>query len=125
LLNLASRYSEDLGVSYLDILQQLEDLRLAEWSEVTPPAPPPNSSSSSGSSNEPSSAYVNYNPAPKGSKSRFNNGESIYVPGTYTVNFKTNYLITSFLIPGNDIVNFTFPDPLKIIYACSFSCQTL
>jgi hypothetical protein len=105
LLNLASRYSEDLGVSYLDILQQLEDLRLAEWSEVTPPAPPPNSNSSSGSSNEPSSAYVNYNPAPKGSKSRFNNGESIYVPGTYTVTFKTNYLITSFLIPGNGIVN--------------------
>ncbi len=29
LLNLASRYSEDLGISYLDVLQQLEDLRLA------------------------------------------------------------------------------------------------
>ncbi len=67
---------------------------IPEWSEVTPPAPPPTSASSSMASmkNEnvvSGTSYVNFNPAASktsnGTKSRFINGDSIYVPGTYTV----------------------------------------
>jgi len=71
---------------YLSVLQQLEDLRLAEWSEVTPPAPPPNLKSKTTLDAEPS-MYVNYNPAPA-NKSRHIPEEPIYVPGTYTVSDK-------------------------------------
>lgn len=98
LLNLASRYSDKLGIDYLSVLQQLEDIRLAEWSEVSPPAPPPTSASSSSTSSSkeapPSSSsmmmassYVNFNPAPKMTKPRIGSGadQQIYVPGTYRV----------------------------------------
>ena len=98
LLNLSSRYADKLGIDYLSVLQQLEDIRLAEWSEVSPPAPPPTSASSSSTSSSKeapssssslmmSSSYVNYNPAPKMSKPRIGSGadQQIYVPGTYKV----------------------------------------
>jgi hypothetical protein len=83
LLNLASRFSGELGMPYLSVLQQLEDLRLAEWSEVTPPAPPPNAKNKTAMETEPT-VYVNYNPGPT-NKSRHMHGDPIYVPGTYTV----------------------------------------
>ena len=70
--------------------QQLEDLRLAEWSEVTPPAPPPSSSSTSKNSSEAGTAYVNYNPASNGTKSRYLKGDPLYAPGTYTVSINLN-----------------------------------
>ena len=39
---LSARYAQDLGVTPLhEVLQQLEDLRLAEWSDHAPPPPPP------------------------------------------------------------------------------------
>lgn len=42
LMALSARYAQDLGVTPLhEVLQQLEDLRLAEWSDHAPPPPPP------------------------------------------------------------------------------------
>ena len=41
LLNLASSYASDLGAPYQEVLQQLEDLRLAEWSDRAPLTAPP------------------------------------------------------------------------------------
>ena len=39
LVHLAARYSMDLGTLQHEVLQQLEDLRLAEWSDRAPPPP--------------------------------------------------------------------------------------
>ena len=39
LVELATRYSTELRTNYSDVLQQLEDLRLAEWSDHAPPPP--------------------------------------------------------------------------------------
>ena len=39
LVRLATRYSTELRTNYGDVLQQLEDLRLAEWSDHAPPPP--------------------------------------------------------------------------------------
>ena len=39
LVHLAARYSMDLGTLHHEVLQQLEDLRLAEWSDRAPPPP--------------------------------------------------------------------------------------
>ena len=38
-LSLAARYAQELGSPYPEVLQQLEDLRLAEWSDHAPPVP--------------------------------------------------------------------------------------
>ena len=105
LVELATRYSTELRTNYGDVLQQLEDLRLAEWSDHAPPpplAPGHNGQQSCSStastasimtsmaSNNPSSdhlratggqpprqSYVNY---PRGQ-----DNEPIYVPGSYLV----------------------------------------
>ena len=39
LVEVATRYSTELRTNYGDVLQQLEDLRLAEWSDHAPPPP--------------------------------------------------------------------------------------
>ncbi|XP_040568786.1 uncharacterized protein [Lepeophtheirus salmonis] len=88
LANLASRYSSELGLSYPLVLQQLEDLRLAEWSDRAPPpptVPTPGSSSESRRHIPFPNDYVNY-PASDcglpttGSRCR----EGNYVPGSYS-----------------------------------------
>jgi len=79
LVGLATRYSTELRTNYGDVLQQLEDLRLAEWSDHAPP-PPLAPGTTSNHSNEPvnhirpTTSYVNY---PR------NDNEPIYVPGSY------------------------------------------
>ena len=111
LFNLASRYCVDLGTSHQEVLQQLEALRLAEWSEVEPPPPTaPSSLQQQQFSNGPSrgetstlglatlpplslpgNSYVNYNPdsqatgGPRRAMGGQDGREPIYVPGTYTV----------------------------------------
>ena len=90
-LSLAARYSQELGSSYSEVLQQLEDLRLAEWSDHAPPVPslqqlqnrqrPPQHQQQN---------YVNYpnEPATRVAVSLphlSSNGEPIYVPGQYQV----------------------------------------
>ena len=81
LVGLATRYSTELRTNYGDVLQQLEDLRLAEWSDHAPP-PPLAPGTTSNHSNEPvnhirpTTSYVNY---PR------NDNEPIYVPGSYLV----------------------------------------
>lgn len=81
LVGLATRYSTELRTNYSDVLQQLEDLRLAEWSDHAPP-PPLAPGTTSNHSNEPvnhirpTTSYVNY---PR------NDNEPIYVPGSYLV----------------------------------------
>ena len=81
LVGLATRYSTELRTNYGDVLQQLEDLRLAEWSDHAPP--PPLAPGTTTSNNEvslsrapPPTSYVNY---PR------NDNEPIYVPGSYLV----------------------------------------
>ena len=112
-MELATRYSTELRTNYGDVLQQLEDLRLAEWSDHAPPpplAPGHNGQQSCSStastasimtsmaSNNPSSSdhlrtmggqpprqsYVNY---PRGQ-----DNEPIYVPGSYLVSQKSENL---------------------------------
>ena len=39
LASLAAQLSQEMGTSYHSVLQQLEDLRLAEWSDQAPPPP--------------------------------------------------------------------------------------
>ena len=39
LASLAAQLSQEIGTSYHSVLQQLEDLRLAEWSDQAPPPP--------------------------------------------------------------------------------------
>jgi len=79
LVGLATRYSTELRTNYGDVLQQLEDLRLAEWSDHAPPPPLAPGTTSNHSGNEvnhirPTTSYVNY---PR------NDNEPIYVPGSY------------------------------------------
>merc|ERR1719323_30346 len=79
LVGLATRYSTELRTNYSDVLQQLEDLRLAEWSDHAPPPPLAPGTTTSNSGNEvnhirPTTSYVNY---PR------NDNEPIYVPGSY------------------------------------------
>ena len=83
LVGLATRYSTELRTNYGDVLQQLEDLRLAEWSDHAPPPPlaPGTTSTASLTHSEvnnirPTTSYVNY---PR------NDNEPIYVPGSYLV----------------------------------------
>ena len=87
LVELATRYSTELRTNYGDVLQQLEDLRLAEWSDHAPPPPlaPGQTSAAStasimtsmASNHPPRQSYVNY---PSGQ-----DNEPIYVPGSYLV----------------------------------------
>lgn len=83
LVGLATRYSTELRTNYGDVLQQLEDLRLAEWSDHAPPPPLAPGTTSNHSGNEvnhirPTTSYVNY---PR------NDNEPIYVPGSYLVSY--------------------------------------
>lgn len=85
LVGLASRYSAELRTNYGDVLQQLEDLRLAEWSDHAPPPPlAPGAASAEVSHNsrrlQHHQAYVNY---PNPSRNHGQTDEPIYVPGAY------------------------------------------
>ena len=93
LVGLATRYSTELRTNYSDVLQQLEDLRLAEWSDHAPPPPLApgltthamtslrmSSIESAGSNPDPQrQCYVNY-PSASGQ-----DNEPTYVPGSYLV----------------------------------------
>ncbi len=99
MVGLATRYSTELRTNYGDVLQQLEDLRLAEWSDHAPPPPLAPSTSimtSTASNNEaavgPSrglhlhqpQSYVNYP-----SSSGHHDNEPTYVPGSFSVRNKS------------------------------------
>ena len=86
LASLAARLSEDFKTNFQDVLGQLEDLRLAEWSDQAPPPPalplPPIPRQS------PPHTYANYpqhknNQRPR--KSYSDSSEPIYCPGQYAV----------------------------------------
>merc|ERR1719323_1794713 len=75
LVGLATRYSAELRTNYGDVLQQLEDLRLAEWSDHAPP--PPLAPGTTSTASDSRTSYVNY---PSSGQST---NEPIYVPGSY------------------------------------------
>ena len=83
-MGLATRYSTELRTNYGDVLQQLEDLRLAEWSDHAPPPPlaPGTTTSSSTTTSELRTSYVNY---PSSRQPTAIDNESFYVPGSYLV----------------------------------------
>ena len=97
LVGLATRYSTELRTNYGDVLQQLEDLRLAEWSDHAPPPPLAPGTTSTASASimsrsevnniRPTTSYVNY---PR------NDNEPIYVPGSYLVSIFDNSNISRF-----------------------------
>jgi len=77
LASLAARLAEDMRTSFNEVLGQLEDLRLAEWSDQAPPPPSPPSRPSP-------HTYANY-PAAQGQrpKKSYSDSEPIYQPGQY------------------------------------------
>lgn len=80
LMGLSARYAQELGTSIHQVLQQLEDLRLAEWSDHAPPPPSvPNGHSSHYFVNPVDRTYVNMANNRGGNHSL----EPIYVPGQY------------------------------------------
>ncbi len=98
LLSLASRYASALATPYQEVLQQLEDLRLAEWSDHAPPPPPPLNNSAAaaaaaaavaaaaaGSGGGQPNNYVNYPISRRGAVVIRQGEEPIYVPGQYQV----------------------------------------
>ena len=123
LLNLASRYSLEIGTPYHEILQQLEDLRLAEWSDHAPPPPAVPTSSQLGNSlnhftssssqqksqqqqKQPNvggaSSYLpqrNYENYPlRNGNNRNVDKEPIYVPGMYQVRMNESKIWLHFYI---------------------------
>ena len=92
-MGLATRYSTELRTNYSDVLQQLEDLRLAEWSDHAPPPPlAPGTTSSSTTTSELRTSYVNYPSASRQPTAidKYDN-ESFYVPGSYLVSLFLYY----------------------------------
>jgi len=89
LAGLAARYADELRTGFHEVLGQLEDLRLAEWSDHAPP--PPTHPSLPGRpnlhtyANYPANSMQNYPPTSMQSKQSYNTFESepIYVPGAY------------------------------------------
>ena len=79
LVELATRYSTELRTNYGDVLQQLEDLRLAEWSDHAPPPPLAPGTTSEARQQQ---SYVNY---PSGHRHPISDNEPTYVPGSYLV----------------------------------------
>merc|ERR1719323_2851104 len=62
LVGLATRYSTELRTNYSDVLQQLEDLRLAEWSDHAPPPPLAPGTSSAASTTSIMTSMASNNP---------------------------------------------------------------
>jgi len=89
LASLAATLSEDFKTNFQDVLGQLEDLRLAEWSDQAPPPPslpplPPLPRPTPGHS--PPHTYANYPTTRNGGrakKSYSDCSEPIYHPGQY------------------------------------------
>jgi len=87
LASLAARLAEELSSSFNDVLGQLEDLRLAEWSDQAPP--PPSDPSSARPQQKPGSPhnYANYpctnSPQGRPPKKCYSDSEPIYHPGQY------------------------------------------
>ena len=80
MVGLATRYSTEIRTNYGDVLQQLEDLRLAEWSDHAPPPPcAPGTTSIMTSAEAPRQSYVNF--------PGHHDNEPIYVPGSYLVSY--------------------------------------
>ena len=82
LVGLATRYSTELRTNYGDVLQQLEDLRLAEWSDHAPP--PPLAPGTTSTSSDSRTSYVNY-PSSGQQDNTAHDNEPFYVPGSYLV----------------------------------------
>lgn len=81
----------DLGTLHHEVLQQLEDLRLAEWSDMAPPPPPVPAGrrglpmGGHGPDHGGIRNYVNYPGGVAGHRFAAANEEPIYVPGAYQV----------------------------------------
>eukprot|EP00095_Tigriopus_kingsejongensis_P009329 maker-scaffold247_size239117-snap-gene-0.10 protein:Tk09329 transcript:maker-scaffold247_size239117-snap-gene-0.10-mRNA-1 annotation:"hypothetical protein TcasGA2_TC000422" len=79
-MGLSARYAQELGTSLHEVLEQLEDLRLAEWSDHTPPVPSvPNGHASHQLVNPRDRTYVNLGSSNNGNSSL----DPVYIPGQY------------------------------------------
>ena len=87
LAGLATRYADELRTSFHEVLGQLEDLRLAEWSDQAPPPPAhpslPVRPHLHTYANFPAHS-VNYPPQSRSVHNSYET-EPIYVPGAYAV----------------------------------------
>jgi len=79
LASLAATLADELRTTFQDVLSQLEDLRLAEWSDQ---APPPPSNPRHGAGMQRSCVNHNYANYPQSGRS-FSESEPIYQPGAY------------------------------------------
>ena len=86
LASLAAQLSQELGTTYHAVLQQLEDLRLAEWADQAPPPPSPPGHRASHSTTSSPHTYANYPAAPEEHQPRqYSDTDPIYQPGQYAV----------------------------------------
>ena len=93
LASLAAQLSQEMGTSYHSVLQQLEDLRLAEWSDQAPPPPShPGHRPTHTTTNNSTHTYANYpsreeerRPKASSSQQTYNDSDPIYQPGQYAV----------------------------------------
>ena len=88
LASLAAQLSQEMGTSFNAVLQQLEDLRLAEWADQAPPPPTHPGYRTTQSAASSPHTYANY-PAmeerrPRGAQS-YSDLDPIYQPGQYAV----------------------------------------
>ena len=97
-----------MGTSYHSVLQQLEDLRLAEWADQAPPPPthPGHRNQQQGPSNSSPHTYANY-PAQeerRGGKG-YSDTDPIYQPGQYAVSILA---LVVFLLLAHSKVSLSF-----------------
>ena len=93
-----------MGTSYHSVLQQLEDLRLAEWSDQAPPPPSHPGHRPTHTTTNSTHTYANYpsreeerRPRASSSQQSYNDSDPIYQPGQYAV---TNNTINVLLPPA-------------------------
>jgi len=111
LLNLASSYAVELGAPYQEVLQQLGDIRMAEWGEAAPPPPSAPLPNGNNANANPGRNYVNCVPpqlpqprvpAALSEMAYRQRRESNYVPGQYQVSdeeIMRSWLIVAFFLP--------------------------
>jgi len=90
LASLAAQLSQEMGTSYHSVLQQLEDLRLAEWSDQAPPPPSHPGHRPTHTTTNSTHTYANYpsreeerRPRASSSQQSYNDSDPIYQPGQY------------------------------------------
>lgn len=86
LASLAAQLSLEMGTTYHAVLQQLEDLRLAEWADQAPPPPSHPGHRTCHSTSSSPHTYANYPAAPEERQQRqYSDTDPIYQPGQYAV----------------------------------------